>query len=179
MQRRWLHTLMLGLSLALFGCGEDAECKCADSSVDAGLTQTAVMKIGPKGGFVQHESGAKVEIPEGALKAEITVQIAEIPNPPPFKAGREKAGKAFAFTPHGTQFEKEVTVTVPFESDEKAVHLTKLDDDQDVTWTQVDSAPKEKLLVGTSKSFSIYCAARFTTTDAGTEDASAALDGGN
>jgi len=169
----WLHGWVLGALLSCAACGDESPDDKGDLELDATVVATSKSRVGPKGGVIElSDKSARVEIPEGALSKEIEVAVAEVSNPPPFAMGREKSGRAFAFTPHGTIFEKEVTITVDFEGAEDGIHLTKLEDDKDTTWTQVDSTPVSKQLISKSKSFSIYCAARFVDAS-GDADASA------
>ncbi len=171
----WLHGWVLGVSLSFAACGDESPEDKGTSHLDAAVVAMSKARVGPKGGVIElSDKSAKVEIPEGALTKEIEVVVAEMLSPPPFTTTREKAGRAFAFTPHGTVFEKDVTITVDFEGSAAGVHLTKLDDDKDTTWTQVDSTPSNKQLISKSKTFSIYCAARFLDAnvdgDASTEE---------
>jgi len=74
--------------------------------------------IGPEGGSVTHDSGARVIIPAGALAAATEIKISEDPAdaptiPPSLRAG----GDVFALLPHGTAFEVPVEVSIPVRAD--------------------------------------------------------------
>lgn len=71
--------------------------------------------IGPSGGVVSDNSGAQVELPEGALNAEVTVELIRGAADGPDLAGRVALGEVFALLPHGTSFAVPVTITIPFD----------------------------------------------------------------
>ncbi|HEX6243637.1 MAG TPA: hypothetical protein VFZ61_22140, partial [Polyangiales bacterium] len=147
------------------GCGDDGGATCAPSE-DAGRVdgeRSASKKIGAAGGSLKLSSGAEVVIPKGALREEIEISVTELLDAPPFKGGKAPAGKAFAFEPHGTKFQSDVSISVPFEGQSGGVVLAKLDDERDQDWDTVgdsDTNAAAKRLTAQTRSFSIYCAAR-------------------
>jgi uncharacterized delta-60 repeat protein len=72
--------------------------------------------IGAAGGVVTGPSGAKVEIPAGALTTNVDIKVEQSSaGSPPLPAGFTAVGPMFAFTPHGTQFTLPATITLPFD----------------------------------------------------------------
>jgi len=70
--------------------------------------------IGATGGTVTGPGNAQVVIPAGALTQNTAIAIAQSgTGAPPLPAGVVVYGPIFAFTPHGTNFQSAVTVTVP------------------------------------------------------------------
>lgn len=66
-------------------------------------------------GTVAGPDGASMTVPEGALTSPVSLEIAEdATGAPDLPAGMLALGKVYAFTPHGTEFAKPVTVQVPF-----------------------------------------------------------------
>lgn len=147
--RLWAPAMMMGLSL--IACGDD-------DAVEELASVT--MLIGPAGGEVNLASGAKVEIPSGALSAMTEIKISE-------KSPRDVAAlgtdaqaaseKPIAFEPHGTQFALPVKISLPFDRDSAELTAMKLNDDADTTWENVAVMEKAagKLVIATT-SFSIY-----------------------
>lgn len=71
--------------------------------------------IGASGGTVNGPAGAKVVVPAGALSADTAIAIAQSSaGAPEMPASFKLVGDVFALTPHGTQFAKPVTITIPF-----------------------------------------------------------------
>ena len=86
-------------------------------------------------GVVEHASGARIEVPRGALTESVTVSISEV-EPPPSPA---KVGRAFDFTVGG-ELAAPVTIHIPFElepgQDALSVHALHWDE-QAVGWEPV------------------------------------------
>ena len=75
---------------------------------------TPQQTIGPEGGTVTAADGATVTVPPGALAQRVPVAISmSSAGAPPLPAGMASAGPTYALTPHGTEFLKPVTITLP------------------------------------------------------------------
>ena len=86
-------------------------------------------------GVLEHDSGARMEVSQGALTEAVTVSISEV-EPPPSPA---KVGRAFDFTVGG-ELAAPVTIHIPFElepgQDSSSVHALHWDE-QAVGWEPV------------------------------------------
>ncbi|HNW61616.1 MAG TPA: hypothetical protein PLX45_13280 [Piscinibacter sp.] len=72
--------------------------------------------LGPAGGTVDGQDGARVDVPAGALPAEVSVTIAkDASGAPPVPRGFTPLSDIFAVTPHGARLAEPVTVSVPFD----------------------------------------------------------------
>ena len=72
--------------------------------------------IGASGGTVMGPNGSQVVIPAGALSANASIAITQSgAGAPPLPPGFTTFGAMYAFTPHGTSFSSQVSVTVPFD----------------------------------------------------------------
>ena len=99
--RRASGFLVMGLVAHIAGCGQN---------------QGSNSKIGPAGGTVTGPGGSQVQVPAGAVSTPVELVITQSEDgAPSFPAGVARAGSIFAITPHGTQFLKPVTVTMPFD----------------------------------------------------------------
>ena len=137
-----------------------------DAAIDAAIDdpKTATALIGPEGGSLQLLSGARVDVPAGALTQAIGIKITEleISDVAPLPANLEPAGKPFAFEPHGLMFAMPVKVTLPFTGDPVEVRPMKANDESDPAWQTILGAtktPDSKLELNTT-AFSVYFAAR-------------------
>ena len=64
-------------------------------------------------GVLEHESGARIEVPNGAVTESVAVSIREVPLPPsPLEVGR-----VFEFSLANGRFAEPVTIRIPFELD--------------------------------------------------------------
>ncbi len=70
--------------------------------------------MGPAGGTFTTPDGVTVQIPAGALSSNVTITVTPAPNAP-LPKGAQPVGEAYAFGPEGTQFQRPVTVTLPFD----------------------------------------------------------------
>ena len=107
----FVHLTILCLLATLQACG-------GDTASDAPPQQPPATQdvIGAAGGTVTGPGGAAVQIPAGALAANVNVQIAQTAvGAPALPAGLNAQGPMFAFTPHGTTFALPVTMTMPFD----------------------------------------------------------------
>ncbi|MBN1164675.1 MAG: hypothetical protein JXB45_08860 [Candidatus Krumholzibacteriota bacterium] len=102
--------LLLGIVCSFSGCGgEDGE----KSPVNPGKTT-----IGPKGGTVTDSGGAAVTIPPGALSAETAITVETISSKGDLPADAPQFLKLLGgaeFGPTGTDFNSDVTITVPLD----------------------------------------------------------------
>lgn len=101
--------------------------------------------IGAEGGVVSAD-GASVTIPAGALESDVEIGVetyasaadAGVTAAPDFAEG---VGAVVVLTPHGTEFETPVTVTLTFDAgvitDPDELVLLRLDDEADTTWEEV------------------------------------------
>jgi uncharacterized delta-60 repeat protein len=104
----WRLACLLVVSVLLTACGGGGAASGA-SQVPAGM-------IGAAGGTVTGPGNAQVVIPAGALTQNTAIAIAQSgTGAPPLPAGVVVYGPIFAFTPHGTNFQSAVTITVPFD----------------------------------------------------------------
>ncbi|MFT3904781.1 MAG: Calx-beta domain-containing protein [Steroidobacteraceae bacterium] len=88
---------------------------CSGAGAPAG--SSPVSGIGAAGGTVSEGSGAKVVVPAGALAQTTPIAVTQSSDgAPPLPAGIVPVGPIYAFTPHGTVFQKPVTITVPFDA---------------------------------------------------------------
>lgn len=150
---------MFALSALVFACSEDA------ASNGGGATES----IGSEGGDVT-SGGIAVEIPPGALAEDTDVSINEVDDPPSAPTGFALVGPAVAFTPHGTEFQEPVTLTVPYTSTDTTLVMLRLDDEEDTSWEMVTGATFDDGEASVEvESFSVYAVAKAAavTTDGG------------
>ena len=87
------------------------------SSAVATLHVAAPPGVGPAGGTVTGPNGAQVIIPAGALSSYVLITVTQdatgAPTFPP--GGVTPTSAVYAFLPHGTAFQKPVTIQVPFD----------------------------------------------------------------
>jgi len=106
----WRLACLLVVSVLLPACGGGG------GSTAGGAPPVPAGMIGAAGGTVTGHGNAQVVIPAGALTQNTAIAIAQSSaGAPPLPAGVVVYGPIFAFTPHGTNFQSAVTVTVPFD----------------------------------------------------------------
>lgn len=71
--------------------------------------------VGPAGGMVALPSGARIEVPAGALAANVELSIRSVVAPADAALGGAALWRAFVLGPEGQTFLKPVTVRVPFD----------------------------------------------------------------
>ncbi len=127
--------------------------------------------------FVITSGSATLDVPEGAVDEGVDLAVTYLDPEVDFPAGFESIGGIYAFTPHGTQFNVPVTITLPYDppAGDPDLEVLRLDDDQDDTWSTVDGVTwAENRCTFTTRTFSFYGAAALTgatgTTDSGTSD---------
>lgn len=118
-----------GALLAVWSCGSDDHSTTPNDGV------------GPEGGTIELSDGASIRLPAGAVPEGVKVMadIVEDSAAPP--SGLQVMGKVYAFLPHGTHFEKPVTISIP--ASRAANGVFTLDDDDDTSWQQVPSTTAE------------------------------------
>lgn len=134
----------------LGGCGDEA------SPPTAG--------VGPEGGTITLADGATLEIPPGAVPSGVLVEgavadDAELPQ----HSGWRVHGRVYAFTPHGTEFNKPVTISIPVVVSGSRV-LT-LEDESDESWEEVDAVTRGAFHELSVRHISLF--AEFSETGAG------------
>lgn len=106
-----VRAFVLGCTFVLSACGGGDD-GAGDAVAPRGAT------IGATGGAVTDASGAKVEVPPGALAQDVVIAITpSSAGAPPLPAGVTALGGAIAITPHGTRFSVPVTLSLPFDPD--------------------------------------------------------------
>lgn len=134
--------LALGaLLLLVWSCGSDEE-----PPSSAG--------IGPEGGTLALPDGARIELPPGAVPAGVKVVASVVEDAVSPPTGTRLSGKVYAFTPHGTRFEKPVTIRIPAANVANSV-LT-LDDDEDTSWEEVASVREKGFHAVTVEHISLF-----------------------
>jgi len=175
--------LSVGLVLGLAGCGDDSGGASNGGDTYTGKS-SAAGEIGEAGGTLELDDGAKLTVPEGALAKRKTVSVQRVSvSEVPLPDGLSLASKAYAFEPHGTKFDKAVTLTLPFDASAKGTVVLKLDDESDETWEEVDGARfYDDVATVQTRSFSIYGVGGTDDNsgddDAGVDPTDAATDNG-
>lgn len=106
--QRWCAT---ALAAVLVACGGGA----SDDQVPAPGT----LRVGASGGTVSSADGASVEVPAGAFAAEATVSITrDGTGAPALPEVAKPASAVYQITPHGGDFLRHVTVSIPVSLDE-------------------------------------------------------------
>lgn len=109
--RRWLCALVAALALAACGSGEDG------TGESAGERPAGTALLGTAGGTVHGTDGARVDVPAGALPADVSISISkDATDAPPVPPGFRPLGNVFAVTPHGARLAAPATVSVPFDA---------------------------------------------------------------
>jgi alpha-tubulin suppressor-like RCC1 family protein len=100
----------------LAGCGADGD---GVAPAVAPAVPAAVV-VGPAGGTVTGPDGVRLDVPEGALASDTTLQIVatDAGSSLPLPAGVQVGPRMYALLPHGTVFSVPVTLTVPREAGE-------------------------------------------------------------
>lgn len=112
MSRRLLHLALWAATALIAACGGDGG--EPESPPAERAPGQAVMGIA--GGRVAGIDGASIEVPAGALPADITLSIArDSSDAPPLPAPFVPASAVFQALPHGQTFDKPVAVTLPYD----------------------------------------------------------------
>ena len=91
------------------------------------VTETLIIKnIGPDGGTILGPKGSKVIIPIGALDKEVTFKAQELPDDLiPENEARRRISIGLLLTPEKVEFERNITVELPFKRDEFSIEQQK------------------------------------------------------
>jgi hypothetical protein len=121
-----------------------------DDGASKGLTKSQTVSAN-KGGSISLATGAKVDIPVGAVTKDLKVSMErpadskalELVNRLP-KAADRIASAPYVLTPHGTKFQQDVTVTLPLAKEEaREVSVAWLEDENDKVWKVLSTAQVE------------------------------------
>jgi formylglycine-generating enzyme required for sulfatase activity len=131
--------VLVGACGLLAGCksdGGNGERTKPDASQETPDASSA--GIGPAGGSLTLPDGARITLPAGAVGAgtEIHAEVTASPGGATVPSGSILRGSVYAFTPHGTAFQKPVKIRIPAGTARGAVYF--LDDEQDSTWEPVE-----------------------------------------
>lgn len=106
--RSWPSWLIAACVVALSACSGGGG---GESEAPA---TPGVARIGSAGGAVTDSDGARVEVPAGAFAAEATVSITrDGTGAPPLPEVAQPASAVYRITPHGGDFQRVVTVSIP------------------------------------------------------------------
>jgi hypothetical protein len=157
MMTRCVSLLGLAVLLVVTGCGDDSGGGSNEGDDYTG-NNSAAGEIGEAGGRVELNDGAKLAVPEGALPESTTVSVQRVPvSEVPLPNGLSLVSEAYAFEPHGTEFDEAVTLTLPYDASATGAVVLKLDDESDETWEEVDDASfDDGVATVRTRSFSIY-----------------------
>lgn len=104
----WMPTARFTIALA----GAETVCRLeAKREVGAGAPETQFVEV------VDPESpvgGLSIEIPPGALGADLTITVGVVENPPALPSGMKRVGRVLHFGPEGARFLKPLTVRIPY-----------------------------------------------------------------
>jgi hypothetical protein len=121
-----------------------------DDGASLGLKKTETVSA-DKGASIDLDTGAKVDIPAGAVTKGLKVSMErpadgkalDMVNRLPKVADRI-ASAPYVLTPHGTKFQKNVTVTLPLSKGEaREVSVAWLEDEDDKDWKVLSAAEVE------------------------------------
>jgi len=128
-------SIVAGLVLGAIGaCSSDSTAPVG-SSPGNGVTTT----IGDQGGEVE-VNGASLQVPEGALSEDTQIGVERLSGDAAadfralLPADQALASPIYVFTPHGSQFEAPVTITLDYSPGSPNLSVLRLDDEQDQTW---------------------------------------------
>ncbi|MCH2109653.1 MAG: hypothetical protein MK135_10000, partial [Polyangiaceae bacterium] len=164
--------ILLGsLSVA---CSDDKNSESTDRTAESPpegvesetrVIETKRVVVSAKDGGTIEITSAGLEIPAGALPADIEVTVSDVTDEelselPETSGGEESIAVPVKFEPHGLQFDVPVTITLNFEPPAGATAqlvVMKLDDEQDTTWEVVPGATfQDGVASFETTSFSFY-----------------------
>lgn len=140
------------LLLTLSRCGDDAGGSLADLGVRDGASQglsESMTVTADEPVRIQLKTGALLDVPAGAVSKELKVTMErpadakalKLIDKLPKSAGRVVSAP-YVITPHGTKFDKNVTVTLPLaKSGSRNLSVVWLEDEDDTEW-KVIGKPK-------------------------------------
>lgn len=136
----WTLGLVGGLWVAAGACTSSDSNGPGNGSPNAG--ESVVTTIGDQGGEATVD-GATLVVPEGALSedTEIGVERLSASEAEEFLdllgTDQTAASAVYVFTPHGSQFDEPVTITLDYDSSSSSLAVMRLDDEEDRTWEAV------------------------------------------
>jgi hypothetical protein len=134
-----LSTLLILSGLAV---GAVTACGTSNNSADGNTMPAPAATIGKAGGSVKTD-GASVVIPKGALSGDKQIGLKKLSSSRSklftdlLDRKYEAVSDVFVLTPHGTQFDKPVTIELEHEGGEQGLSVQRLDDEDDTTWEEV------------------------------------------
>lgn len=138
--KRWTLGLVGALWVAAGACSNSDSNGPGNGSQNSG--GSVVTTIGDQGGEAEID-GARLVVPEGALSedTEIGVERLSAADAEEFLdllgAGQTAASAVYVFTPHGSQFDEAVTITLEYTSGSSSLAVMRLDDEDDRSWEAV------------------------------------------
>lgn len=138
--KRWTLGLVGSLWVAAGACSNSDSNGPGNGSQNSG--GSVVTTIGDQGGEAEID-GATLVVPEGALSedTEIGVERLSAADAEEFLdllgAGQTAASAVYVFTPHGSQFDEAVTITLEYTSGSSSLAVMRLDDEDDRSWEAV------------------------------------------
>ncbi|HEX2882844.1 MAG TPA: hypothetical protein VHO25_25165 [Polyangiaceae bacterium] len=137
----WTLGLVGGLWVVAGACtSSDANQPGNTGSQNSG--GSVVTTIGDQGGEAEVD-GAKLVVPEGALSEDTEIGVERLSSADAEEfldllgAGQTAASAVYVFTPHGSQFDEPVTITLEYDSNSSSLAVMRLDDEDDRTWEAV------------------------------------------
>jgi Stigma-specific protein, Stig1/ZU5 domain len=108
MRRSVVLAVLFASSVAISTIGA-----CGGSTASSSTEGSASESVGASGGSVSTATGASLLFPPGALANDTTITIAATASAP-VPAHATAVGEPYVFGPEGSQFDKPVTLTLPF-----------------------------------------------------------------
>lgn len=142
MTNRWRITfrivVALALAISLGACGDDDASSSNTNGNNTNGNSNQGQTVGPAGGQVEGPDGVTVDIPTGALDAEVEIEIIIASGQP---SGFHAVGTVYEFRPTGLQFNSPVTVTLPY----TASDVQQLEDGLQIWWSSTVDGTYEAL----------------------------------
>jgi len=170
---RPVHALHLALLMCIpaTACGGDG-----DGSSYGTEPGTA---IGPAGGNTSLATGAGLTVPPDALDGEVLLAVQSLDEATTTALGAlldddmTLRSELFAITPHGTQFQRPVTVTIPYRDDDASLSIIRLADESDESWEWLEGGAFSGSVASIDvRSLSIFAVAARVAADGGMRAAS-------
>lgn len=169
--RSWVRAVLVITVLACVACGSESEDDGPlvgplgiDDGASEGMAKSALVK-GDREVTIALKTGASVIVPMGAVTKPVALGI-QRPRDSDAMAlvatiGRDRklASAPYIVTPHGTQFEKDVKVTLPVATAAagKRIEVAWLSDEVDRNWKIIGPASEvDKKVVVPIKHFSVF-----------------------
>jgi hypothetical protein len=133
--------LTLAGAIGAVSCKQNVISSTVGNGGEVCVAQVSVA-VGPTGGDVIGPDNAEVQIPAGALSEDITIHLCKLQSGYPALPTNwtpTSANGVYGFEPHGTVFQKPVTIRVPYVDPGKPIRLVTAQPDN--VWTTVDGIP--------------------------------------